>query len=155
MCVCKQDAVALPRLLVRGRGRTSDSPVVEHVLKDEEEGDLASHEPDGAEWNLVGSHAKIAADWVEEPNQRCLAGEVGEKNDLCALPDLLGSDLLVGLQLPLVEEGNVVDNEPWDGTAKVHDLVLENISLDVRLGTQRNAIQAPRNGSSTRSPTSS
>jgi hypothetical protein len=95
---------------------------VEHVLKHEEGGDLGTHEPERAEGDLVGSHAKVAADGVEEPDEGGLAGEVSEENRLCKLPDLRARDLLVGLQLPLVEVGDRVDGEPRDRAAKVDDL---------------------------------
>lgn len=116
--------VELVDVLVEGAVvETTVRPVVEHVLKDEEEGDLRGHEPWRAEGHLVGRHAKVAADGVEEPDERGLAGKVGEEDDLAELPDLRVREALVGLELPLVEVGDRVDDEPWDRAAKVDDLV--------------------------------
>jgi hypothetical protein len=67
-------------------------PVVEHVLKHEEEGDLRRHDRKRREGDLVRRHAKVAADGVEEVDQGELAGEVGEEDDLGALEDLSAGD---------------------------------------------------------------
>jgi hypothetical protein len=67
-------------------------PVVEHVLKHEEERDLRRHDRKGREGDLVRRHAEVAADGVEEVDQGELAGEVGEEDDLCALEDLSAGD---------------------------------------------------------------
>lgn len=109
-------------LVQRAPVQGSVGPVVERVLEDEEEGDLSEHERNRGERNLVGRHAKVAADRVEEVDQRKLACEVREENVLGASPNLLLGDVLVLLQLPLVEVGDRVDDEPRDAAAKVDDL---------------------------------
>jgi hypothetical protein len=116
--------MSLVNVLVQGAPvESAVGPVVEHVLEDKEDSDLCGHEPDVGERHLKGSHAKVAADGVEEPDEGGLAGEVGDEDDLGHLPDLGGGGLLVGLQLPLVEEGHLIDDEPRDAAAKVDDLV--------------------------------
>jgi hypothetical protein len=75
-------------LVQRAPVESAMGKVMEHVLKHEEEGDLGGHEGQWSEGNLVCCHAEVAADRVEEVDQREFAGEVGEENDLCALPDL-------------------------------------------------------------------
>lgn len=109
-------------LVQRAPVKRAVRPVVERVLEDEEEGDLGEHERDRGERNLVGRHAKVAADRVEEVDQWELAGEVREEDVLGARPNLLFGDVLVLLQLPLVEVWDRVNDEPWDAAAKVDDL---------------------------------
>ena len=109
-------------LVQRAPVQGSVGPVVERVLEDEEEGDLGEHERNRGERNLVSRHAKVAADRVEEVDQRELAREVRKEDVLGASPDLLLGDVLVLLQLPLVEVGDRVDDEPRDAAAKVDDL---------------------------------
>ncbi len=70
-------------------------PIMVHVLKDEEEGDLGEHEGDRRERDLVGGHAEVATDRVEGEDQGEFDGEVGDEDDFDALPDLCGSDVLV------------------------------------------------------------
>jgi hypothetical protein len=41
---------------------------VEHVLKDEEEGELDEHELGRGEWDGVGGQAKVLGDRVETPD---------------------------------------------------------------------------------------
>lgn len=117
--------VELVDVLVEGSPvEATVSPVVEHVLKDKEESNLTGHDVDWREWHLVGGHAKVGADGVEQPDEGGFTCKVGEEDDLCALPDLGVRDCLSGLELPFTEVGHGVDDQPGDGTAKVDDLVL-------------------------------
>ena len=104
-------------------------PVVEHVLEHKEKGNLRGHEPRRGEGNLISRHAKVAADRVEEPDERGLAGKVGNEDHLGHLPHLRRGDLLVRLELPLVEERNLVNDQPWEAATKVDDLRSELYSL--------------------------
>jgi hypothetical protein len=62
--------------------------VVEGIFKDEKECNLRRHQAEGRKRHLVGSHAEIAADGVEEVDEGEFAGEVGEEDDFGAFPDL-------------------------------------------------------------------
>lgn len=97
-------------------------PVVEHVLKYEEECDLGRHESPRREWYLVSGHAKVGAHGVEEPDERGFAGNVCPQYHLGHLPHLRWGSLLCRLQFPFVKVWNLVDDEPWDTAAKVCDL---------------------------------
>lgn len=115
--------VKLVNVLVKGTPvKSAVGPVVEHVLKDEEGGDLGTHEPDRGEWHFVGSHAKVAADRVEQPDEWRLAGDVGENDDLGHLPNLSVGNVLCWLELPLLEELHTVDDEPRNAATKVNNL---------------------------------
>lgn len=70
-------------------------PVVKHILKDEEEGDLSGHQERRGEGHLVCRHAEVAADRVKEVNEGEFAGEMGDEYDFGAFPDLLLRDRLV------------------------------------------------------------
>lgn len=68
--------------------------VVEHVLKDEKEGDLAEHEVRRGEGHRVRREAKVLGERVEAPDLGELDGKVREEDRLGALPHLLlGGDL--------------------------------------------------------------
>lgn len=90
-------------------------PVVEGVFEDKEYGDLHTHQPDWRKRHLVCRHSKVAANRVEQVDQRELAGEVSEEDDLGTVPDLSVGDCLVGLDLPLSEVWHSVDDEPGCG----------------------------------------
>lgn len=91
------------------------SPEVEHVLEEEEGCNLGRHQPNWGEWHLVCRHAKVAANRMEQVDEREFAGEVSEKDDFGAVPDISIRHRLVGLNLPLSEVRHSVDNEPGYG----------------------------------------
>lgn len=62
--------------------------VVEGIFKHEKECNLRGHQAEGRKGHLVGGHAEIAADGVEEVDEGEFAGEVGEEDDFGAFPDL-------------------------------------------------------------------
>ena len=62
--------------------------VVEKVFKNKEKGDLSGHERERRKWDLVCRHTKVAADGVEEVDQREFASKVGQEDDFGTLPDL-------------------------------------------------------------------
>ena len=122
---------------------------VEHVLKDEEECDLQELLLPWGEGHLPGGHAERLSHRVEEPDlhetwdaretnrvcsAECTSGigketydrelnhEVREQDLLRALPLLLRRRDLVGLQLPLPEVRDRVDDNPWYAATEVDDL---------------------------------
>lgn len=116
--------VQLVYVLVKVLGvQSSMSPEVEHVFEEEEECDLGRHQPNWRKRHLVRRHAKVAANRMKQVDERELAGEVGEENDLGAVPDLSVGDCLVGLDLPLSEVWHSVDDEPRSCSTKVDDLM--------------------------------
>lgn len=140
--------------------------VVEHVLEEEEESNLARHELPAGEGHLPCRHANGLSQWVEQPNLRRnqphesrtysrttyrgeLDGEVREEDLLGALPLLLRSGHLCRLELPLAEIGDGVDNDPWDATPKVDELhVCQRLATDTKCATylvKQEAHQARRN----------
>ena len=76
--------------------------------------------------------------------QRQLNREMGEKHLLRACPLLSSSRYLVGLELPLVEVRNGVDDDPWDAASKVHDLgtqeFISAIPCSEKAGRQRSVV---------------
>lgn len=136
------------------------SPVVPGVLDDEEDSDVHCDLPHGREGD-AGVHAKEFSHGVEDPDLGELDGEVGEENQLGALPLFLGGGYFslgwvsVGwewygglwwgrgstysLNLVFVEVGHAVDDNPGERAAKVdnfvhhegHDSCREDVVLHV------------------------
>lgn len=98
-------------------------PVVEHILEDKEEGYLCEHKGNRGERDLVGGHAEVAADGMEEVDEGEFAGEVGDEYDFGAFPNLSRSNVLVRLQLVLLEVRNHPDYQPRNRSSKVDDLM--------------------------------
>ncbi|KAI3476992.1 hypothetical protein L1887_61422 [Cichorium endivia] len=98
-------------------------PVVEGILKQEEEPDLPCDLGPVREGHLVRRQAKVLADGVERPDLRQLYGKVRQQHVLGALPLLLRGGYLVVLQLVLAHARHGVDDDPRDRTAKVDELV--------------------------------
>jgi hypothetical protein len=70
-------------------------PVVPGIFKDEEDGDLVGHCPDGREGN-GGLEAEVLRHGVEAPDLREFDGKVGDEDELRALPLLAcGGNLLL------------------------------------------------------------
>jgi len=116
--------VDLVDMLVEGTVMESlVSKVVEEVFEDEEKGNLRSDSAQGREGNLVGRHAESLSQGVEQPNSREFNGEVGEQDTLGTFPLLGGGRNLCGLEFPLPEVGNPVDDDPGNAATKVNNLV--------------------------------
>ncbi len=77
-------------------------PIMEHVLKDEEEGELSEHEGDRGEGDFVGRHAEVTTDWVEEIDEREFTSEVGDEDDFGAFPNLGSGDVFVLRVEPII-----------------------------------------------------
>lgn len=103
--------------------QTAVGPVVERVLKDEEESDLPCHLEVARKWHLVGRETEVFANRVEAPDLGELDGEVTEKDETSAAPLLRSARDLGGLELVLAHRGHRVNNDPRDRTAKVDNLV--------------------------------
>jgi len=71
------------------------SPVMVHILEDEEACDLSEHEWNGGERNFVSGHAEVATDRVKDVDQREFAGEVGEEDHFGTFPKLGRGDVFV------------------------------------------------------------
>lgn len=65
-------------------------PVVPGVLDDEEDGDVEHHLPERGERD-ASVHAEVDSHWVEDPDLWEFDGEVGEEDELGAVPLFLES----------------------------------------------------------------
>lgn len=131
------------RLVQRAVVQSAVEPVVPGILHDEEGEDLVGHLPPRREREAV-LQAEEGGDGVEEPDLRQLDGAVADEDKESAVPLLLPSGklgLLRGsldicfvfhgeeelgtniLDLPLVEERNGIDDDPWEGPAEIDELV--------------------------------
>ena len=97
-------------------------PVVPGILQDEENGNLQSHLPNRRERNAV-LDAEVSGNRVEEPDLGELGGEVADENDGGTIPLLLEGGHLLGLNLVLVEVGNLVHDHKRDAAAEVNGFV--------------------------------
>jgi hypothetical protein len=97
--------------------------IVEHILEDKEKCKLREHDLPRRERHLPSAHAKGLCDGVEEEDGGPLDGEVGKEDSLGTLPLLLWCGHLVGLQLPLAEVGEGVNDNPRYATTEIDGLV--------------------------------
>lgn len=77
---------AIERAPVHGAMR----PVMPGVLDDEEDGDVKGHLPEGGKRD-ASIHAEVDSHWVEDPDLWEFDGEVGEEDELRAVPLFLES----------------------------------------------------------------
>jgi hypothetical protein len=62
--------------------------------------------------------------------------EMGEQDSLGALPHLGVCRLLLGLEFPLTEVGDSIDDHPGDAAAKVDDLRKDGLSAGRQMGEE-------------------
>lgn len=99
-------------------------PVVEKVLKDEEDGNLHDHGvPRGEDVN--DAHANGLGKGVEAKHHRKLDETVGEGDEGKALSELRGSHLLTTLELILTEVGDTVNGIEGEEATKVDNFMHE------------------------------
>lgn len=108
------------------------------ILQNEENADMEKDCCPGRERN-AGFHSAVFGHGVEEPDLGQFDGEVGEEDELRAVPLFgCGGDFLP-LNLVLVEIGDAVDDDPGDAASEVdkfvhderHDSGGENIVLHI------------------------
>lgn len=68
--------------------------------------------------------------------------EMGEQDSLGALPHLGVCRLLLGLEFPLTEVGDSIDDHPGDAATKVDDLRKDGLSAGRQMG--RRGMDVPR-----------
>lgn len=97
-------------------------PVMPSVFQNEENSQLGQNLGPGWEWNIE-SHTDLGTDGVEKPNRQYLDHEMRHEHGLHTFPLLRVAGELCVLNLVLSEVWDLVDDVPWQTTAKVHDLV--------------------------------
>ena len=110
------------RLVDRTIMQTAVEPVMPSILQNKADGYLESNLPYRGERNAV-VHAKVGGDGMEEPDLRQFGGKVGNENEGSAIPLLLEGRHLRGLDLVLVEIGDLVGNHEGNAAAEVDKLV--------------------------------
>lgn len=90
------------------------NPVMEHVLKHEEDENLPGHLPHAWEWHLMCSHSKVLANRVETPNLGQFDRKVTEQHKFGAAPLLCRAGYVARLDFVLAQRRDRVNNHPWD-----------------------------------------